>query len=220
MKKLITISEIKKLTEKGAQELYLEQGTIITPAARDSAKENGITLKESRGEKGKDSSLKSPEKSPETSQVTAKLVAQIVKEVMASLPGTAEKKTLKKEAHASGLRLVKGKTVECEPFNTGDPRDKVGIKEILSIKESPQMASGFMSIEKTSFAWDLAYEEVDYILEGTLEITVEGTTYKGEAGDVFYLPKDTRVTFSSPDKAKFFFVTYPANWAELSKYQN
>jgi len=62
-------------------------------------------------------------------------------------------------------------------------------------------------------------EELDYVIEGSLDIIVNGKTYRGKAGDVFYIPKNTTVTFSTPDKAKFFFVTYPANWAELSNYQ-
>ncbi len=99
------------------------------------------------------------------------------------------------------------------------PDDKVGIGEILSIKESPNMASGFMTMEKTSFDWTLKYEEIDYVVDGMLEFKVNGQTYRGQAGDVFYIPANASVTFSAPGKVKFFFVTYPANWAELSAYQ-
>jgi ethanolamine utilization protein EutQ len=33
---------------------------------------------------------------------------------------------------------------------------------------------------------------------------------------VIYIPKGAQVVFSSPGFAKVFYVTYPANWDELS----
>jgi ethanolamine utilization protein EutQ len=229
VKRLITVNEIKKLCETGKKELCIEPGTIITPAARDTAEEYEIKIKEGSSseintnevdhgtEKAKPVNNQNNSDSIHNSAVDPNLIAKIVREVMKFLPGSP--KNLVKEADPSGLRLVKGNSIVCERFNTGNPNDKVGIKEILTIKESPNMASGFMTLEDTSFSWDLKYEEIDYIVEGTLEMTVNGKTYRGEAGDVFYLPKDTTVTFSTPNKVKFFFVTYPANWAELSNYE-
>ncbi len=44
MKKLITTMDIKEKLATGAKEIYLDDDTIITPAAHDAAKEQGIRL--------------------------------------------------------------------------------------------------------------------------------------------------------------------------------
>ena len=233
MKKLITSADVRSLLSTGQKTIQVEPGTIITPSARDMASELGVSFqtgppndtdmaaamaqteaKEQIPSAGNSQAAKPDVISPE-------LIAKIVKEVVATMPGIGQTREpeMVKEEDPSGVRLVKGNTVKCDPFNTGNPRDKVGIKEILTIKESPNMCTGFMTVEDSAFSWDLTYDEMDYVIDGTLDIIVNGKTYRGTAGDVFYIPRNTTVTFSSPDNAKFFFVTYPANWAELSNYQ-
>ncbi len=231
MKKLITSADVRSLLNSGQKTIQVEPGTIITPSARDMASELGVSFqsgplidvskpagatvkKDLNNDTGNSQAAKLNELSPE-------LIAKIVREVIASMPGLGQKREpeMIKEEDPSGVRLVKGSTVRCEPFNTGNPGDRVGLKELFTIKESPSMCSGFMTVEDSAFSWELKYEEMDYVIEGTLDIIVNGKTYRGTAGDVFYIPRNTTVTFSSPDNAKFFFVTYPANWAELSNYQ-
>ncbi|KUO51745.1 MAG: hypothetical protein APF76_15295 [Desulfitibacter sp. BRH_c19] len=230
MKTLITVSEIKQFLGKGKKTMYVDTNTIITPAAKDAAGEYGIKIvlgaqaKEVYETKQDDAEVKACTDTIETVKhevtgVDPAMIAKIVGEVMKNLNQTQRPSQLVKEADASGLRLVKGDTVVLENFNTGDPNHNVKIKEILNIKESPNMATGFMSMEKTTFDWHLTYDEIDYIVEGTLEFIINGKKYTGKAGDVFFIPADTKVTFSAPDKVKFFFVTYPANWAELSGYE-
>jgi len=220
VKTLISVNEIKSLASAGKKALYVEPpGTIITPAARDAASEWGIAIKFGPEPQEAPAQCLEPqeqEKEPETvsspvlSTISPELISKIVMEVMANLP-QCHPAEIVKEVDPSGIRLVRGNSVRCESFNTGNPKDKVGIKEILTIRESPNMCTGFMTLDKTSFDWHLMYEEIDYIVEGTLEITINGKTYRGKAGDVFYIPADSKITFSSPDQVKFFFVTYPAN---------
>lgn len=222
MKKLVTATDIKNHISSGQKTVYLEPGTLVTPAAKDLAAELGLVIQAGTPPAAAltdDCVGEACESLIKSNEISPALITQIVREVLAAMPGLPPEPGLVKQDDPSGLRLVRGNSVQCETFNTGNPRDKVGIKEILTTKESPNMATGFMTLEETAFSWDLKYEEIDYVIDGTLEITVNGKTYRGTAGDVFYLPRDTTITFSSPDKAKFFFVTYPANWAELSNYQ-
>lgn len=241
MKKLITAADIKSIPGAGQRVLYAGTDTIITPAARDTAAELGVTIQYGAApelgitiQNGTATAAPADVQTPADSAgsvrtgvgcgpgralegISQELIARIVREVLGAMPGLRKEPELVTEADPSGVRLVRGESVKCEPFDTGKPNDKVGIKEILTIRESPDMAAGFMTLEESAFTWNLTYEEVDYIVEGTLDIIVNGKTYRGKAGDVFYIPRNTTVTFSTPDKAKFFFVTYPANWAELSK---
>jgi ethanolamine utilization protein EutQ len=122
---------------------------------------------------------------------------------------------LQKKSEPDRIRLIEGESVVFENFDTGNAKDKVTFKEVLTIEECPNMATGFLRIEESSFDWYLGYDELDYVIEGTLDITYNGKTYTGHAGDVIFIPKETAVTFSSPNYCKFFFAAYPANWQDL-----
>ena len=56
---------------------------------------------------------------------------------------------------------------------------------------------------------------IDYVIEGTLTITIDGKTYTAHAGDVLFVPANSKVVWGSPDRARVFYATYPANWADL-----
>ena len=84
-------------------------------------------------------------------------------------------------------------------------------REVVS-KNDSKMSAGFLTIEKSSFAWELGYEEIDIVLEGSLTITINNQTYEACQGDVLFVPKGSKVTWSSSGYVKLFYVTYPANW--------
>ncbi|MGB9826679.1 MAG: cupin domain-containing protein, partial [Desulfofundulus sp.] len=239
MKKLITASDVQKAAAGGQKQLTVDSHTLITPAARDTARELGVQFVEDVAATApgpavarEDAAGSAPSIQPVppgptgaaagqpglVEQVCHKvgggidvqLVAQVVKEVLAQLGMQAVPAVPLVERDPSGIRLVRGNTVVCQPFDTGKPGDRVALVDLLPLKESPRMAAGFMTMEKSSFDWELRYDEYDYIIEGTLEITVDGRTYTGRAGDVFYIPRGSKITFGCPDRVKFFYVTYPA----------
>jgi ethanolamine utilization protein EutQ len=232
MKKLITAADVKKSIENGEKYMNIDSNTIITPSARDYASDNKIKFIDKPIKKFKDETTCPEEKSlqqnlkeeddtinkisQELTGVDRKLIEKIVKEVIAEKMLLKMANSFQKECDPSGLRLIRGNTVKCEKFDTGNPDANVGLKDIVSTKESPNMGAGFMTIENSSFDWELCYEEFDYIVEGNLDITIDGKTYKGKAGDVFFIPKNSKITWSTKDYAKFFYTTYPANWAELA----
>lgn len=114
-----------------------------------------------------------------------------------------------KETDPSGVLLVRTGTVRCESF---EGRSDVRVKDVTTLAEAPRMAAGVMEVEGTQFPWTLSYDEYDIILSGTLEIKVGERTYTGHPGDVFYIPKGSAISFCSPDKARYVYVTYPADW--------
>ena len=74
------------------------------------------------------------------------------------------------------------------------------------------MAAGFMTWGQGSFPWTLNYDEVDFIIEGQLEVRLENQTVIGNPGDVIYIPKGSNIFFGSPSFAQVFYVTFPADW--------
>ena len=106
------------------------------------------------------------------------------------------------------------KTLKMDVFDTGDPNVKAYYQELVS-KEESKISAGFLVIDHSEFEWELTYEEIDYVIEGTLTVTIDGKTYTAKAGDVLFVPSGSKVIWGSPDKARVFYATYPANWADL-----
>jgi len=135
------------------------------------------------------------------------IVRKVVFEVMAR--EEADKKISK-----SGVMSVNLKALKLDKFDTGKDGDKVYLKDAVSLEESPRLGAGMMEMEESTFDWTLKYDEMDYIIEGSLDILIDGEKITGNAGDMIYIPKNSKIQFSAPKYAKFFYVTYPANWME------
>lgn len=117
----------------------------------------------------------------------------------------------------SGLVLVRGDTVKLAPFPGAGPGKHVGLADVISGRDGSPMTAGIMSWgREDSFPWSLDYDEVDLVLEGVLQITIGGRMLEGRAGDVFYIPKGSKILFGTPWRTKVFYVTYPADWAAAS----
>ncbi|MBS3994353.1 MAG: DUF861 domain-containing protein [Alkaliphilus sp.] len=146
--------------------------------------------------------------------VNAKLIEEIVRRVIQEQLSGKELQKFDKSIDVSGVALVKANTVKCDPFDTGKKGDQVFLLDVFSLEESPRMGCGIMEMKETEFDWKLCYDEIDYIIEGTLEITVGGKKVTGKAGDIMFIPRNTTITFGCPDYVRFMYVTYPANWAQ------
>jgi ethanolamine utilization protein EutQ len=113
----------------------------------------------------------------------------------------------------SGILSVKLPQVRPEPFDTGKAGDRVFLKDLASMEESPRLMFGVMEMDHSSFDWTLKYDEVDYVIEGRLEIHIDGRVVAAEKGEVIFIPKNSSIAFSAPDFTRFLYVVYPADWA-------
>ncbi|MDR1711514.1 MAG: cupin domain-containing protein [Propionibacteriaceae bacterium] len=114
----------------------------------------------------------------------------------------------------SGVIQFDPALIQVEPFPFPIDTDRVKLVDVLSIDESPRVGCGVMEVDRAQLPWTLTYDEIDIVLEGTLDIIVDGRTTRATAGQVIYIPKNTSVVFSARDKARFVYVVYPANWSE------
>ena len=99
-------------------------------------------------------------------------------------------------------------------MDTGNPADRVWTRDLFTLEESPRLGCGLMVMERTTFPWTLTYDEMDYVIEGRLEILVDGQKVSAGPGEVICIPKGTSIQFSAPDKARFLYFVYPANWQD------
>ena len=116
-----------------------------------------------------------------------------------------------KEKDDSGIINIKTDTVKCEPFNGADG---VYLKDIVTLDEAPRMGAGVMELDNTSFEWTLTYDEYDYVIEGELEIEIDGRIVKGTVGDIIYIPAGSHIHFQTPTRARYAYFVYPANWQD------
>lgn len=223
MKKLICVKDIEAFNKQGKKVFYMDDCTIITPAAKDAAKNCGIEFSsETNCCEEKTSCCEEKALKPEitgggeidSNMIFTVLKTMLEKGLLNGMFDNTSNQLYLSESDKDGLKLVRGNSVKMDYFDTGNPDNKVYFQELIS-KDDSKMSAGFLTIEKSSFDWELTYEEIDYVIEGTLTVTLNGKTFTAHAGDVLFVPSGSKVTWGSPDKARIFYTTYPANWADL-----
>lgn len=143
--------------------------------------------------------------------VSEALIREIVSKVLEEAAGKAGPGFVK-EVDPSGIIGIKTSSVELEPF---EGRSDVLLKDVTSLEEAPRMGCGVMELKDgASFEWTLTYDEYDIVLEGNLEIEIDGRIVSGGVGDIIYIPKGSHIHFQTPDYAKYVYTVYPANWQE------
>jgi len=218
MKKLISAKSVEELIVSGEKTLYIDGTEIITPSAKELAINNEITF--TTEDKGLFKTTKPKIESVEDKKTTgiedidrAMMDKGLLEELMENLK--PKNLLFDAECDSSGVKLVRGNTVKMDTFDTGNKDARVYFQELISKKES-KMSAGFLVIQDSKFDWELTYEEIDYVIEGTLTVEINEKIYTAYPGDVLFVPSGSKVVWGSPDKARMFYVTYPANWADLS----
>ena len=116
---------------------------------------------------------------------------------------------------AGGVRKVcvpSLRTTEADRMETGNPSDRVYTHDLFTLEQSPRLGAGLMEMERTTFPWTLNYDEMDYVIEGELTILNSGGKVTAGPGEVIYIPKGSSIQFSVPERARFLYFVYPADW--------
>ena len=188
-KNLYTEAEVRKLASQGVGVLHLRPDDLITPLAHDTARELGMTIER---------------------------VAAATQTPVVGVPGPVGAAQAPGKLVARDLiRCIDTRGLEMPPFefDIGRPEMDVRGVDVVTSNDNSPVAAGFLSLRQGSFPWTLNYDEVQYVLEGELHIGTQDGPVIGRPGDVLFIPKGSSITFGTPNWAKFFYVTYPANWA-------
>lgn len=100
-------------------------------------------------------------------------------------------------------------------LDTGKSGDRVYTRDLFSISESPRLGAGIMEMTDSRFPWHLTYDEMDYIIEGRLDVVEQGHTTSAGPGELIYIPKDSKIEFAANGLCRFLYFVYPANWQAL-----
>lgn len=191
-KRLFTAADIRIWKECGETKIELAPDDIVTPEAEDVARALKIALVRASVD-------------PLADQVRA-----VVREM--------QHRTLDNRApdvRGAHVQVIHPNRVELEPFPFEVKRPDMHIRavDVLTDRDGSPMGVGFMRFESGSFPWTLNYDEVDYVIEGELEIRVGDESFIGHAGEVIFIPRGTSILFCTRTFAHFMYVTYPANWS-------
>ncbi|MGX9754939.1 cupin domain-containing protein [Clostridioides difficile] len=140
------------------------------------------------------------------------LVRQIIEEKLNGSKNGVDFNRNKDISGITSIKLPKVKVDESNRLDTGNPNDIVYTKDLFTLEESPRLGCGIMEMKETTFDWTLNYDEVDYIIEGTLDILIDGRKITASEGELILIPKGSSIKFSVPNYARFIYVTYPADW--------
>lgn len=124
---------------------------------------------------------------------------------------------LEEETASCPVKLARAPQVvvtEADRLDTGDLSHRVYTHDLFSLTESPNLGCGIMEMERTTFPWTLRYDEIDYVISGSLTIYQGDKAVTAGPGEVLLIPKCSSILFSVPDKARFLYVTYPADWQQ------
>lgn len=131
---------------------------------------------------------------------------KIVREILSQKLGT------------NGIRSVAVPSIpvsESDRLDTGNPADRVYTHDLFTLSESPRLGCGIMEMTDSAFDWHLSYDEIDYIISGSLSIISNGTETTAKEGEIILIPKNSDIRFSVRGFARFLYFTYPANWSEV-----
>ena len=215
MKKLICAKEVEALEKQGQKIMYIDEDTLITPSARDAAAQCGIEFSYGAAPCCTEEKSAAVPCAESTAGIDSDLIykaltvlmekgmlGDVAKALGQDLPYVAEK-------DGEGfVKLVRGNTAKWEPLDTGNPADKVFYNELIGADDGSSINAGFMTIENCSFPWDVACEEIYYVVAGTLTVEKEGRVFTAYPGDALFFQNGAKLSFGSPDIVKVFYATH------------
>lgn len=216
MKKLISVKNVEEAEKQGQKVIYIDSDTIITPSAKDAAIALGIEFStgapvcEAKSpSEGKVSELaKISEGEIDSDMIYKVFKAMMDKGLLNGILDSLTNKPYASETDSCGLKIVRGNSVRYDVLDTGNANDKVFYQEIINGEDGSSMNAGFITIEECNFDWETACQELYYVVEGTLTVTVEGKVYTAKPGDSVFFPKGAKLAFGSPNKMKAFYATF------------
>lgn len=190
-KRLFTAADIRTWHECGETKIELAPDDIVTPEARDVASALRVALV----------------------RTTHDPLAEQVRAVVQELQNRAEDRR-PPQARGAQVKLIRKQHMELKPFPFEVKRPDMQIRstDVVTDRDGSPIGAGFMRFENGSFPWTLNYDEVEYVIDGELEIRVGDESFIGRPGDVIFIPRGTSILFCTRTFAHFLYITFPANW--------
>lgn len=215
MKKLICAKDVEQAVHAGEKEILIDASTLITPSARDAAANAGIAFREgcaqqaapaattNVGEPACAASVPSEQLIYKALQVMLEkgMLGQLMKVAGVEVPYVSESDS------AGMIKLVRSNTAKYEPLDAARLGEQVTFNTLIDSGDGAGMNAGFMTIDHSTFAWDVDCQEIYYVVDGTLTVEKDGRVFTAGAGDCLFFKKGAHLTFGTPGTVKVFYVT-------------
>ena len=229
MKRLICAKEVETFAQQGQKVMYIDADTLITPSAKDAAAAADIEFKVGAEPQAECCNTQPCDAAPAPAQtagacapaapaaggIDSELIYKALKTLMdkgmlgSVMSCIGQDVPYVSESDGNGfVKLVRSNTAKWEPLDTGNPADKVFYNELIGADDGSAMNAGFMTIENCSFPWDVACQEIYYVVDGTLTVEKDGRIFTANPGDCLFFQNGAKLTFGSPNKVTVFYATH------------
>ncbi len=203
MKKLICAEDIQKAIKNGTKTIYVDKNTIITPSAKDVAKQADIEVvysSQTIGAVNGDTAdtdmfykaIKALAANGNFSELLQAL-AQIVAAPFISLTDSAK-----------DIKHILGNTIAHKALNANSKN--VLISEFITRQDKNTMQTGFVIINGGHTTWSVNSDEVFHIVSGALTVEKNGEVFTAHEGDVLAFKKNVQLKLSCEKSVKIFYV--------------
>lgn len=119
------------------------------------------------------------------------MIDRLIRSVLAEMGAAPSRPGIRQ---AGGVTHVDSKA---QQWNTSRVKGGVSVMDVLSPVKGDAAAVGYLDWENLSFSWTFRRTEVLVVLEGELNLSIEGTTFSAAHGDVFSIPAGTEAVLSA-----------------------
>ncbi|MDO4280373.1 MAG: cupin domain-containing protein [Peptococcaceae bacterium] len=201
MKKLICAKDVEACAARGDKTLAVDANTLITPSARDAAAAAGIDFCEGAA------SAASTTAAAEDAIIARAVALMLEKGLLGQLAGALGIDVPYVSEGDGALKLVRGQSAKTEPLATDNPAAKVWYNTLIGDGDGARMSAGFLTIDASSFSWQVASEEIYVVIEGQLTVEKNGKTYTAVPGDCLLFKAGQHLRFGAAERVKVFYVT-------------
>ncbi|MEJ5359549.1 MAG: cupin domain-containing protein [Desulfobacterales bacterium] len=224
-KQVISVADIEEAAGQGNRTLTIRFGEcIVTPGARDRARELGVTLLEEESATASTAALASSatslpaEAEALVGEVCRKLgerlpagidpaeLEALVRGVVAARLGAGGVPAASPVPAARGVCFIRGARLLAEAAGPVPIAEKAIVAEALCAGEGVKLAGGFMEWENASFHRRVETAEIEVVLEGELRLIVENERIEARAGDMLYLAPGTEVAYEAAGRVRIACV--------------
>ena len=136
------------------------------------------------------------------------VIAKVINDFMKT--GTASGQSYNSSSNTGGLKVLKRSVSDADANKIkSDINSNVYITDMFTVNESPRLGCGLMELDNTDMQCVLGYDEIYYVLEGTLIINYEGRKIEAKSGEIVSVFKGDAITFSTPFYTKFLRIINP-----------
>jgi len=222
-KRLITEQDIQQAAAQGRRAVAVPPDQcIVTPMARDAADALGITLEEVGAGAAVASTPagSAPEVTGLVQEVVSRLRSRlpadvspdrleaVVREVVTTRLANAAaiRPAAVTAAGAGGLRLISGRQAMAPSSAPVHEQGQVQLSEVLSAGTAGGLSAGFLAWENASFRRRVETHEIDIVIDGELQVTVDDETVTGGPGDMVVLPAGVEAVYHAPSAVRLVCV--------------